>query len=214
MSGYRAKDRDSLEYRSSQHDGRRTSNKERSEYSQGGSSSPPRRTSQKYSTASRNEDLRPFSYGIFPQQRKEGRDSSPSQQWEEPVNRRASSFNTDPSSRTFREMGSSGYERRPSNIMRSGPAEVEPAVRPLKARNVVSGSVQEPSLTARQRPTRTSEAVEMGIVFLNERNFCERTKFFVKKGFEQKKTKLIVQKMKKLSFLKNEGFKIVRTNLK
>ena len=170
MSGYRAKDRDSLEYRSSQHDGRRTSNKERSEYSQGGSSSPPRRTSsspprrtsQKYSTASRNEDLRPFSYGIFPQQRKEGRDSSPSQQWEEPVNRRASSFNTDPSSRTFREMGSSGYERRPSNIMRSGPAEVEPAVRPLKARNVVSGSVQEPSLTARQRPTRTSREVEMG----------------------------------------------------
>ena len=173
MSGYRAKDRDSLEYRSSQHDGRRTSNKERSEYSQGGSSSPPRRTSsspprrtsQKYSTASHNEDLRPFSYGIFPQQRKEGRDSSPSQQWEEPVNRRASSFNTDPSSRTFRKMGSSGYERRPSNIMRSGPAEVEPAVRPLKARNVVSGSVQEPSLTARQRPTRTSREVEMGIVF-------------------------------------------------
>ena len=165
MSGYRAKDRDSLEYRSSQHDGRRTSNKERSEYSQGGSSSPPRRTSQKYSTASHNEDLRPFSYGIFPQQRKEGRDSSPSQQWEEPVNRRASSFNTDPSSRTFRKMGSSGYERRPSNIMRSGPAEVGPAVRPLKARNVVSGSVQEPSLTARQRPTRTSREVEMGIVF-------------------------------------------------
>lgn len=205
MSGYRAKDRDSLEYRSSQHDGRRTSNKERSEYSQGGSSSPPRRTSQKYSTASRNEDLRPFSYGIFPQQRKEGRDSSPSQQWEEPVNRRASSFNTDPSSRTFRKMGSSGYERRPSNIMRSGPAEVGPAVRPLKARNVVSGSVQEPSLTARQRPTRTSREVEMGIVFfLNERNFCEKTKFFVKKGVEQKITKWIVQKMKKLSYLKNE----------
>ena len=162
MSGYRARARDPSEYRSSQHEGRRTSNKDRSEYSQGGSSSPPRRTSQKYSTASRNEDLRPFSYGILPQQRKEGRDSSPSQQWEEPVNRGASSFNTDPSSRAFREMGSSEYERRPSNIKRSVPAEKESDISPLKPRNVLSGIVQEPSFIARQRPTRTSQQVEVG----------------------------------------------------
>ena len=48
--------------------------------------------------------------------------------------------------------------------------------------------------------------------------FFERTKFFVKKGIVQKKTKLIVQRNEKIIVFKNDQkngqFKIFRTNLK